>query len=53
MQTNDVVLGVECALPQGFAPYEESSGCPEAGMPPGEVRLTLVINRYPADAACV
>ena len=53
MNINDFVLGVECALPPGFAPYDESRGGPEADLPLEQVRLTLVINRNAAEAACV
>jgi hypothetical protein len=45
MNTNDFVLGVECALPPGFAPYEESGASVETGVPAGDLRLKLVVNQ--------
>lgn len=53
MNANDFVLGVECALPPGFAPYDESGASAESGMPTGDVRLTLVVNRQSTEAICV
>lgn len=53
MNANDFVLGVECALPPGFVPYDESGASSEPGMPSGDTRLILVINRKSTEAACV
>ena len=52
MNANDFVLGVECALPPGFVPYEESGTSIEIALPAGDVRLTLVLNRQSAEAIC-
>ena len=53
MNANDFVLGVECALPPGFVPYDECGASAEACIPAGDVRLTLVVNRQSAEAICV
>lgn len=53
MNANDFVLGVECAPPPGFVPYDESGASSEAGMPSGDTRLILVINRKSTETACI
>lgn len=54
MNANDIVLGVECALPPGFSPYDESSPAHETSAQAGDagLRLMLVVNRNMAEAVC-
>lgn len=56
MQGNDIVLGVECALPPGFLPFHEdisiavNRGMQQEG--PNSSHLSLVVNRGPAEPVC-